>query len=123
MTDGEEIERLKARMIMRSFFVMFRTIVDPSKMQPALLAHYRWIIDLEQQGLVFASGPLFAEEGKPGVGMTIFRVRDEAAAAALGAGDPFVTGGGATFEIRRWQINEGRVTISVDFSDQTYRLE
>lgn len=121
--DAEEIERLKARMIMRSFYVMFRTVVDPTRMPPAMLAHYRWIIDLEKQGLVFASGPLFAEGGKPGVGMTIFRVVDQAEAEALAAGDPFVSGGGATFEIKRWQINEGRVTIAFDFSDQTYRLE
>ena len=121
--DTEEIERLKARMIMRSFHVMFRTIVDPTKMPPAMLDHYRWIIDLEKRGLVFASGPLFAEEGMPGVGMTIFRVADRAAAEALAAADPFVAGGGATFEIKRWQINEGRVTIAIDFSDQTYRLK
>lgn len=121
--EAEEIERLKSRMIMRSFYVMFRTIVDPTRIQAAMLDHYRWIIDLEKQGLVFASGPLFAEEGRPGVGMTIFRVADGAAADALAAGDPFVLSGGATFEIKRWQINEGRVTIAVDFSDQTYRLE
>ena len=121
--EAEEIERLKSRMIMRSFYVMFRTIVDSTRIQAAMLDHYRWIIDLEKQGLVFASGPLFAEEGRPGVGMTIFRVPDGAAADALAAGDPFVLSGGATFEIKRWQINEGRVTIAVDFSDQTYRLE
>ncbi len=121
--DADEIERLKARMIMRSFYVMFRSIVDPTRIQPAMLAHYRWIIDLEQQGFVFASGPLFTGEGKPGVGMTIFRAADQAEAEALAAADPFVSSGGATYEIKRWQINEGRVTIAVDFSDQTYRLE
>lgn len=126
MTDADtivEIERLKSMMIMRSFFVMFRTIVDPAKAKAAALKHYRWIIGLEKQGLVFASGPLFADESSPGVGMTVFRVGDGEAAARLAAEDPFVTGGGATFEIKRWQINEGRLSVSIDFSDQSYRFD
>ena len=76
-----EVERLKAAMIKRSFFVMFRRVVAPERLQPVLLDHYRWIIALEKQGSVFASGPLF------------------------------------------WQVNEGRLSVSVDFSDQTYRFE
>ena len=119
----EEVERLKARMIMRSFYVMFRTIVDRTKVAPAMLDHYRWIIALEKEGKVFASGPLFAEENAPGVGMTIFRTDNRDDAAAMAADDPFVTAGAATFDIKRWQINEGRLTISVDFSDQSYRFD
>ena len=102
---------------------MFRRIVAPERLQAALLDHYRWIIDLEKQGAVFASGPLFAKDGKQGVGMTVFRAADIEAAEALAAGDPFCRCGAAEFEIERWQINEGRVTVSVDFSDQTYRID
>lgn len=118
-----EIERLKSTMIMRSFFVMFRTIVDPAKGKSAALEHYRWIIGLEKQGLVFASGPLFTDENTLGAGMTVFRVGNREAAAQLAAGDPFITSGAATFEIKRWQINEGRINVSIDFSDQTYRFD
>jgi uncharacterized protein YciI len=118
-----EIERLKSTMIMRSFFVMFRTIVEPAKAKNAVLEHYRWIIGLEKEGLVFASGPLFADESAPGVGMTVFRVGNREAAAQLAAADPFVASGAATFEIKRWQLNEGRISLSIDFSDQTYRFD
>lgn len=118
----DEINRLKARMIQRSFFVMFRRIVAPERLKDAMLPHYRWIIDLEKQGLVFASGPMFAEDGSPGVGMTIFRVADAAQANDLAAADPFCISGAAEFEIKRWQVNEGRLTVSFDFSDQTYEF-
>lgn len=118
-----EIESLKSKMIMRSFFVMFRAIIDPTKAKYAALEHYRWIIGLEKEGLVFASGPLFADENAPGVGMTVFRVGDREVAARLAAADPFITSGAATFEIKRWQINEGRISVSIDFSDQTYRFD
>lgn len=118
-----EAERLKAQMIQRSFFVMFRRIVAPEKLKGVTLEHYRWIIDLEKQGLVFASGPVFGADGSPGVGMTVFRVDDFETAERLALSDPFCTCGAAEFEIKRWQINEGRVTVAIDFSDQSYRFE
>ena len=118
-----EIERLKALMLKRRFFVMFRRIVAPEKLSAVTLDHYRWIIDLEKQGVVFASGPVFTKDGKPGVGMTVFRVDDMATAERLAAGDPFCSSGAAEFDIQRWQINEGRVTMSMDFSDQSVRLD
>ncbi|MBC2662774.1 hypothetical protein H7F50_13530 [Novosphingobium flavum] len=117
-----EVERLKARMIQRSFFVMFRRIVAPERLKSVMLDHYRWIIDLEKQGVVFASGPMFSADGSPGVGMTVFRVDDIETAAALAASDPFCTSGAAEFEIKRWQVNEGRITVAIDFSDQSYEF-
>jgi uncharacterized protein len=121
-TDQDEIDRLKSRMLMKSYYVMFRRVVDREKMRPALLAHYRWIIGLEKDGHVLASGPLFDATDAPGVGMTVFRAGGFDEAAALAEGDPFVQCGGATFEIKRWQLNEGRLQISIDLSDQTFSL-
>lgn len=118
-----EVERLKALMIKRSFFAMFRTVVAPERLKPVMLDHYRWIIGLEKQGVVFASGPLFRKDGSQGVGMTVFRAADIGEAEALAVGDPFVTSGAVEFEIQRWQINEGRLTVAIDFSDQSYRFE
>jgi uncharacterized protein YciI len=118
-----EVERLKARMLKRSFFVMSRTIVEPAKLPTLALPHYQWIIELEKQGVVFASGPLFKRDGSAGVGMTVFRVTDYEAAEALAASDPFCTGGAATYDLQRWQINEGRLTVTVDFSDQSYKFD
>lgn len=121
--DMKEVERLKALMLQRSYFVMFRTIVDRSRLGPVMLEHYRWIIGLEKEGKVFASGPLFGPMGEPGVGMTIFRAENQEHAEAMAAGDPFVISGAATFEIKRWQVNEGRISVSIDFSDQSYCID
>ena len=117
---AREVERLKSRMLAKTYFVMSRDIVDQTALQPLMLAHYRWVIGLEKTGLILGSGPLFAADGAQGVGMTIFRCEDHAAAVALASGDPFVTGGAARFHVQRWQVNEGRVTLSLDFSDQTF---
>ena len=118
--DMAEVARLKSGMLRKSYWVMMRDIVDPSRLPALMLAHYRWIIALEKEGRVLGSGPLFAADGRQGVGMTIFRADDVDAAAAMAAGDPFVSGGAATFTMQRWQVNEGRITLSLDFSDQSF---
>ncbi len=120
--EQEEIARLKSRMLKKSYFVMFRNVTDRRKLPGAMLAHYRWIIALEKAGKVFASGPLFQADGSPGVGMTVFRVDTLEEATALAVADPFCSSGAAGFEINRWQVNEGRICITVDLSDQTYQL-
>lgn len=89
----------------KTLYVMFRNVVDRSKMPAAAAAHARWIGTLEQSGRVFASGPTFAADGGAGVGITVFRVAGFDEATALAAGDPFVLAGAATFDIRRWQLN------------------
>jgi uncharacterized protein len=122
-TEQAEIDRLKSRMLMKSYYVMFRQVVDRTKLGPSvLLAHYQWMIELEKQGQVFASGPLFDASDAPGVGMTVFRASDFDQATALAAADPFCQCGAATFEIKRWQLNEGRLQISIDLSDRSFQL-
>lgn len=121
--DGAEIDRLKAKMLAESYFVMYRKVVSPEKLRPVMLAHYRWIIDLEKRNLVFASGPVFKRDGGPGVGMTVFKAKDWDEAQELAASDPFCSSGAGEFHVDRWQINEGRVSITVDFSDRTFSID
>jgi uncharacterized protein YciI len=116
----QEVAVLKEKMWQKSYYVMTRSLIDPEKIKPNLLEHYRWMIQMEKENLVFASGPLFKQDGSQGVGMTVWRVDSFDEAERVAAQDPFVIGGGVDFKIQRWQINEGRVNVSVDFSDQTY---
>ncbi len=119
MSDQDELARLKAAMLKKTFYVMTRRMVAPDRVPAVLLDHYRWIIALEKEGKVFASGPLAGKEGGAGVGMTIFRADSFEEAEALAAGDPFCSAGAAEFEVKRWQVNEGRMVLTVDFSDQS----
>ena len=121
MTDAtEEGQRLKDRMWQRSYFVIFRTLIEPSRIPEVMLEHYQWIIGLEKENKVLLSGPLFKKSDEPGVGMTVLRTESWEEAEELAAGDPFIVSGAMSFEIERWQINEGRVNVAIDFSDQTY---
>lgn len=118
-----EVARLKGAMLQKSFYVMRRRMVAPEKLLAAMLDHYRWIIDLEKRGLVFASGPVFERDDRPGVGMTVFKVENFEEAEELAAGDPFCICGAAEFEIARWQVNEGRISVTIDFSDQSFSID
>jgi uncharacterized protein YciI len=118
-----DVDRIQAKMLKRTLFVMFRQVVDPAKFRPALRDHLLWLIKLEEEGLIFASGPAFKVDGSPAPGMTIFRVASFEEAATLAASDPVCLAGGAEFHIHRWSVGAGRLTLSVKFSDQTYRFD
>lgn len=118
-----EVARLKAKMWKKVYFVMTRRVVDPARLAPVVLEHYRWIIALEKAGRVFASGPVFDKDDSQGAGMTVFRAGTWDEAEELAASDPFCRSGAVEFQLSRWQINEGRVSMHLDFSDQTWHAE
>jgi uncharacterized protein YciI len=119
---SSDVQELTQKMWKKDYFVMFRAVVDASSIPGVKLQHFQWLIDLEKRNKVFASGPLYDNSGKQIVGMTVFRADTFEEAEELAAGDPFVTSGAVEFEVKRWQVNEGRINVSVDFSDQTFSV-
>ncbi len=117
-----EAQALKHKMWGRDYYVMSRTIKDPSVIPGIIPRHLQWLVGLEKRNLVFASGPLFDTSGKQTGGMTVFRTETLQETEKLAADDPLVSSGAMDFEIQRWQINEGRINVSVDFSDQTFTV-
>lgn len=120
MDTHKKVQALKDKMWKREYFVMFRTVANPARIPTVMLEHYEWMIDLEKRGRVLVSGPVADRAGNQAAGMTVFRAESWEEAENLAAGDPFVSCGAVTFEIKRWQINEGRINVSIDFSDQTF---
>jgi len=105
------------------FVIDSRCIVEPADLQPHLEEHLLYMIELERQGILFASGPFSDEAGtSAGDGMTIVRADSFEAARAIAEGDPFFKHGLRTFTIRRWTVVEGRINISIELSDRTGTL-
>jgi uncharacterized protein YciI len=115
-----DMQELMQKMWKKDYYVMFRTVIDAGAIPGVLPQHFGWMIDLEKQNKVFASGPLYDKLGTQLAGLTVFRADTFEEAEELAAGDPFVTSGAVNFELRRWQVNEGRINVSIDFSDQTF---
>ena len=115
----EEIGQLVGPMLKRRMFVALSEPAGPPEAElPLLPEHLRHVIGLEQQGVLFAGGP-FMEGGEPGQrAMYILRASSESEAQAIMAEEPFHKRGMRTFTLHEWSLNQGRITLQVDFSSQ-----
>ncbi len=83
---------------------------------PHLADHLDYMIELEREGALFASGPL--GNGEPGDGLTILRAESLEAAKAIIAADPLSQRTRRSFTVRPWKVNEGSLTLTVTLSDK-----
>jgi uncharacterized protein YciI len=81
---------------------------------PHLAEHLEYLIALEAEGKIFASGPMNMPGS--GDGMTVLKVETEREARAIAAADPLVRKAGRSFTLHRWTINEGQMTVTIAFS-------
>jgi uncharacterized protein len=121
----DRINELNSRMLQKELYVVLTTPVKPmSELMPLLPDHLTYMIDLEKRGVLFASGPFLAgKDVLPGTGMTIVRAASLEEAEAIAMEDPFNKSGLRIFEVRTWQLNEGSFTVTVNYSDRSYRLD
>lgn len=126
MAEGQNrAEELQSRMLQKVFYAVLTTPLKPmSELATLLPEHLTYMIDLEKRGILFASGPFLADEHvQAGTGMTILRASSREEAEAIAREDPFNKSGMRTFEVRTWQLNEGSFTVTVNYSDGSYRIE
>ena len=114
-----KIAELLKGMLRLKLFVIFSQGKGLDVM-PYLAQHLQYMIELEREGKLFASGPL----GDPSKadGMTIVRAADEEEARGMALRDPFVVHGIRTFKIVPWTVMEGSLNVTVNFSDQTTKI-
>ena len=120
----ERIRALTQRMLRKKLFVVLSKGAATAEQIGAVLPqHLEYMIGLEKQGLVFASGPLTDEGGEPrGEGLTILRVASAADARRIAEADPFFVRGFRTFQVKEWTVMEGSVGLTVSFSDQSIEV-
>lgn len=112
----ERAKALLSKMLNLKLFVILWHGKDKDIM-PMLADHLEYLIALERQGKVFASGPMGAPEKRNG--MTIVRVDSEAEAREIAENDPFAKAGLRDFTIEPWTIMEGSLSVRVNFSEGT----
>jgi uncharacterized protein YciI len=115
-TSPSEDETL-TRLLGRDYWLVTSTPrPDTTTDEIAALAprHVAWLLELEESGVVLASGPLTSGPGvRSGSGVTVLRAPDEQSASLIAAQDPFVVAGLRTFVIQGWRLNEGSISIRV----------
>ena len=90
----------------------------------ALPDHLAYQQKREAEGTLVFAGPLSDETGTQmqGVGMIVYRAASFEAAKDLAENDPMHSTGARTFTIRKWMINEGKLTVTVGLSAQSVTL-
>lgn len=113
-------EDLYATMLRQSLWVVTTRPARGPGMQDVLPRHLAYQVALERGGKLFGAGPIFEDGGTtPTGGMIILRAADEAEARRIADEDPFHAAGLRQYTLHRWLLNEGAVSITVRYSDQS----
>jgi uncharacterized protein len=125
MTNEPGLEALQGRMLRKRLWVIVTRAVKPrEEVRRHLQAHLEHQIRLEKQGIMYGAGPATAPGAEqPAFGLIIIRAADEAEARRIADSDPMHAAGVRHYELYAWSLNEGRINVTLDFSDQTFRFE
>jgi uncharacterized protein YciI len=111
---------LTSDMLRKEFYVVTTTPARSPEIRKLLPEHLEYQVRLEREGKLFGAGPYFEEgEDVPAGGMIILRAQTFAEARALADADPFHAAGLRTYTIRKWMMNEGAMTVTIRYSDQS----
>ncbi|MEM7068874.1 MAG: YciI family protein [Pseudomonadota bacterium] len=118
------VEELLGRMMGLELYVVRNELQGKAQdLVPHLKEHLIFMIELEKSGQLFASGPTYDAEGNmTGEGLTILRANNIKEAEAIAKQDPFVKAGIRKGHVQKWRVNEGRMSLTVDFSDRSAML-
>lgn len=120
MTSPVPEERLVATMRRMELFVIESGPARAPGTLEVLPEHLEHQIRLEREGILFGAGPVW-EEGSdiPVAGMIIIRAPGFEEARRIADSDPFHIRGLRSYRLRRWNLNEGAMTVTVRLSDQS----
>ncbi len=112
-------------MLQRQLFAIFTTPTDGlGPVFANIEEHLQFQVQLERDGILFAAGPMWAddEESWEGEGLVVVKAASRAEAIAIAERDPMHKAGARSFRVRPWLINEGSVTITLNNSSQTFTV-
>lgn len=93
----------------------------PETVKANLADHLAYQAKLEAAGQLVMAGPLSDESGEmmEGAGQMVYRAASFDEAKALVANDPMHLSGARSYSIRKWLVNEGGLTMTVRFAEQS----
>lgn len=118
-------DELHARMLKKQLWVVItRPVKPPEEVAKHLRAHLQHQIRLEKDGIMYGAGPASKPgDARPSFGLIVIRAKDEAEARRIADADPMHSSGVREYELYSWSLNEGRINVTLDFSDQTFRFD
>ena len=85
--------------------------------------HLIYQVKLEEDGKLFAAGPLLREDGEmAGIGLIIIKAGTLDEAKQIANQDPFHQSGLRAYKIWPWKINEGGVDLKIRFAAGSFDI-
>ena len=121
--DEKVAELLKPMLKKRLFVALSRATAPPEDLLAFVAEHLAYMNHLESAGKLFASG-LFVQEGVlVGDGLTILQTKTIEDSNALMQAEPLIRRGLRQFDLRPQELREGRMTIVLNASTSSFRLD
>ena len=115
----DDILKASAGMLQKQLYVVFTTPTNGlGPVMENIEEHLNFQVDLEQRGIMLGAGPFWADDEHTwnGEGMVIIRADSLDHARQIAETDPMHSSGARSFTVRPWLLNEGRITVEVNFS-------
>jgi uncharacterized protein YciI len=115
----------KEGFLAKQVYVVFTT--PTGGMEPVMASlnkHLAVQVELEAQGIMVAAGPHWTdgEQEWKGEGMVVIRAGSLAEAKEIAARDPMHKSGARKFVVRPWFVNEGTITVRLNFSKKSFEM-
>jgi uncharacterized protein len=110
----------------KQLYVVFTSPVNGiGPVMENLARHLEFQEKLEREGIMFAAGPHWTDDEQrwEGEGMVVIRAASLAEARLIAAEDPMHKSGARSYRVRPWLVNEGRLTVKLDFARGRFRLD
>jgi uncharacterized protein YciI len=117
--------KTRGALAMELFVISTKPVGDMALLKKTLPDHLAYQQQMEASGSLVMAGPISDETGElmNAEGMIIYRAESLAAARLLADGDPMHSAGARTYEIRKWLVNEGKLSLSMSLSNQNFDLK
>jgi uncharacterized protein len=118
-----DVHPMTQKFLGREMYLVITRPVRSPEIEKRLADHLAHQVELERKGIMFAAGPLYSKGSQvPEVGMFVLRANSFEEAEAICKTDPLHAAGLRNYTIQKWRVNEGSITVTVNFSDQTARI-
>ena len=114
----KEIAQARGALALELYVVVSTPVEGGASVPDTLPEHLEYQAELERSTRLVMAGPLSDLTGQSieGAGLIIYRAASMDDARAIAAADPMHSKGARQFELRKWLVNEGSLTVSVGLS-------
>ena len=120
-SEYKAIAKERGSLAMELFVIETAPTGDMDLLKSTLPDHLAYQANMESAGHLVMAGPVSDPTGEEmqGAGMIIYRAKDMDEAHKLAQGDPMHSTGARTFTVKKWLVNEGRLSFTINLSSQT----